>query len=716
TLEVTPIEGVGGETPIYAIDAYMMGSVYADKITIISTEEGVGVRNQGEYVSRLEDLRLSSEGELEYNRAYSKKILHVSGKGDVIQKEMGYGEEGVHIVSEKGAVVLGGDYIASEGEVKVEGKTGVILGEAESEEKYLIQGQTIVLQSGGIVNITNADVYSGSQLVLDAEGNIGIQKTEMSGEGIEITAGGEVKQEDSVMESQLGDIHLTAGSLKNKGSLILSQENIKLDIGEGGIVNDGEIESGEDIDINSEGHFENEGDVFSEGNMNVVAEALNNEAGIIWSNGTLAVNVEGDLENTDGTIVGNERLDITAGHINNEDTIEVKGLVTGGDLSIEQTNGSPLKNTNGLIYAGGDIEFIGPISLENNGGELIAVKDIQFGGDHNSDITNIGGMIKAGEDIRIKANTLVNDDGGKINAAGTLKIEADEISNQNTKGEDEEGKKDEGLIGGVVELIVGKINNFMGSIISESTLEITETESIDNRFGIIKGIENILISIGKEMIQEESVIEGGKDVTIFAGAIDNTLSTIQSGGRLKIQATEVKNKNGRLFGKGSVDVENLDNEEGEVESEGDIILTNEDKTFNNKNGRIEQTGEEGTIQITGVNEIDNEGGTIAAKDRIEIDFEGDAIIKGKISAENEVAITAEGLENEGDIESGNRLVLTITNALKNRGKLAAKKMLEIISNTVQNFGVVTSEGEIDIDASGKVTNEEEGLITGKTNV
>ncbi len=61
--QTTPVAGTGG-VPAFAVDVAQLGGMYANKITLIGTEAGVGVRNAGEIGIGTGDIAITIDGQL----------------------------------------------------------------------------------------------------------------------------------------------------------------------------------------------------------------------------------------------------------------------------------------------------------------------------------------------------------------------------------------------------------------------------------------------------------------------------------------------------------------------------------------------------------------------------------------------------------------------------------------------------------------------------
>ncbi|MEX0447623.1 DUF637 domain-containing protein [Xenorhabdus sp. SGI246] len=157
-----------GATPQLAVDTKALGGMYANKIRLIATENGVGV-NLKDITSTQGDITLSSNGKMELGNIKSKTDLSAGGKeinirpNSPVQAELN--------------IILAGDKIANKGSVTA--------------------GQDMRVLGNTISNI-------GSQVLLQANNNMWIQKNVAGNKNKEVLNTGTIRtnQGDIVIRSE----------------------------------------------------------------------------------------------------------------------------------------------------------------------------------------------------------------------------------------------------------------------------------------------------------------------------------------------------------------------------------------------------------------------------------------------------------------------------------------------------------------------------------
>jgi filamentous hemagglutinin len=189
------------EKPEWGIDASALGVVRAGRITLIGTEDGVGVKSDGELLS-LEDVNLTVEGDIEYNVIRTNGNVGISSKGSVTQKGETVSDKKIHVQAKENITLKG---------IKTEGKQGIVLN----------SGQNITIGASSTDSKSTdrkltPQLYSPKDVIITAEGNIENRLGYIeSDQSIRLTAKDNQINNNGVIAS-LGRLDITAKSVNNK--------------------------------------------------------------------------------------------------------------------------------------------------------------------------------------------------------------------------------------------------------------------------------------------------------------------------------------------------------------------------------------------------------------------------------------------------------------------------------------------------------------------
>ncbi len=306
------------DKPLLSIDTSMIGGMYAGRITMESSEEGVGVNLGGEVILD-RDMIITSEGDIVYQNITSKEgVIELRASEDITQKG--------HIsASDKIDIEAQGDILLNCDCEELEGNCVYAVNSIE------IKGDNI-RNNTGILSLKNR---------LRAESRI-INTGEINGsKGIDID-GDKVLNRGEI--TSLSDIEITSRDVRNVGEIVSEGE---INISQGGskselIRNTGEIISKEDITIDT--------------------LELNNNDGVISSNQSIDIKYEELLRNNRGSIQGLKEI-----NVHNEGSGELINLLgeikSGGKIYME---GHYIENL-GKIYGEGDVEILFGELINRNG-------------------------------------------------------------------------------------------------------------------------------------------------------------------------------------------------------------------------------------------------------------------------------------------------------------------------------------------------------------
>ncbi|MGO7049034.1 hemagglutinin repeat-containing protein [Rhizobium johnstonii] len=498
TGNATPLAATSG-TPEYAIDGSALGAMQADRIKVVVTEKGAGVRMRGDMAANAGELSLSADGKISLGNVSGQQGVSISSKAKVTASK-----------------------VTSKAKVAVQADQGITLNTVAADDDILLSSGSGLLSVGGEVN-SGANVEMTSAAGIAADSVMAGQMLTLSATSGDIQIAGAAKSGDALA------ITATSGSIA--AASLVSGNNLTLSAG---------------ADIAVSGDVLAEGDVTASGRSiaaATIASGVDLAATAQSANAALVLQPAGDisLAATNGSITVSNALlssgdlsadasqnlaytklqslgsaDLSAaGQISYGNPTSAKGNLTLTTTTIDLSNGGA-----GNIAAGGTLTLnADSANLSNNsitlGGLTLNLSDAaDLSGTRINAVTNAGGS----GDIDINASSLSTTVGTALLAANNLTLTLPSLTNagQLAAGHDLTFNISDDFTNSATGLayaghdaglfIGGVLTNNQGALLAGNDLEIAGTTS---------GLRNT------EVTNISGLIQAGNDMSILTSNLTN---------------------------------------------------------------------------------------------------------------------------------------------------------------------------------------------------
>ncbi|MDV3468485.1 hemagglutinin repeat-containing protein [Stenotrophomonas sp. C3(2023)] len=734
-----------GAAPQYALDVAQLGGMYANKILLMGTEHGVGVRNAGTLGAQTGELVVTVDGRLENSgKLQARDDTRIAATGGVRNEGLISAGRELNLRTGQDLDNQGGQLNAT----RLDLEAAALRNREGSIEQAGVQALAVESAS-----LRNRDKGSIGAL---AQQDGGTPTTPGTGEGGGNSGGGDGSSGGNngggesgggtqpPLTAPLADGRVViAGLLDNDGGALLAGGEI--DVRTAALDNDGGRIGVRDLAVDGGVLSNQSGELTTQGTLRVQGQALHNDRGVLNVAGALDlrtaelsnragqiahsgsaathVQVQGTLDNTEGSIASNAAsLALDSAVLVNTDGSLVHAGTDGLQITTTTLDGQrgAIATAGALGLRAGQVDHrqaelqaatldVQVDALDNRDGQLLATGSSGNRIVATTQLDNRGGTLASNADLAI-ATARLDNRGGEVQQAGSgqLQIDADTLAGSN------------------------------GKLLSNGRLQL-RGESIDVSDGITSA-QQMQIEAGQLANRGGELVATGNDALALQvrGALDNDGGQIIGNGALAVQAGSLSNREGRVLAAGAaastVQVSGLlDNQRGTVAGAGDLaaaaaqldnrggtlqaagqraLQLSVDGLLDNREGGLVAAG--GTQQVR-AGSVDNRGGTLNAGDTLELEvaqtLDNSA---GTVAANNTVSVQAGSIANRdgGTLASVHGdVALTSDDAIDNSaGVIQAERALSLRGQRLLNSAGTLAAGAVQIDTGEGNVDNSDGII------
>jgi filamentous hemagglutinin len=395
TGEATALTATSG-TPEYAIDGTALGAMQADRIKVVVTEKGAGVRMSGDMAANAGELSLSADGKISIGNASARDGVTITSKQKVTAAKV-TSRQKVAVRADQGITLQS---VAADSDIVLASGTGLL-----SVSGDVNSGTTVLMSSGGGIAAGSVTTGNGAATLVATSGDIAIAGAANSTGDLNLTASAGSISAASLLSNQ--SIALNAGLDIGVSGIVLAQGNIRTN---GRSVSTGMVVSGINIAATS---ADPNGNVVlgSAGDLSLTATGGNITTGNLLSAGALDVSATGNA--TAGSIQSTTDLAVSAASLTSS------GLTSHGALTVNAAT-----NVTGQILGANNILISG--SAISAGAIVSGVDFTQTAASGGNLVLGNNGDMTVRSSSVLSANTLL--------AAGTISATSADLTVGNVTG------------------------------------------------------------------------------------------------------------------------------------------------------------------------------------------------------------------------------------------------------------------------------------------
>ena len=699
TLTTSRIQGEGA-APTVAIDIGQLGGMYANRIFLVGTEGGVGVRNAGTIAVDAMGLTLTTEGRLvQTGRISALGNVAVSAVGGIENSGTTYSQQSLSLDTlNAGADVVNTGTLAAQHNISVNAgslNSMGLLGAGVNSDGAVTQAGDLQLSTKGQLSATGGNVAGGNATLKGYAVNLAGSTTAVNGTLSLTAATGDVNLANATTSAQGSITANAAGALINDHGKLSAGANTTL---KGGSVSNqgGKVSSQGALSVQSSGLVANQGgELLSQSTAELRGGVIVNTQGTVQSAARMIVD-GASFDNSGGRITSLNRDGLsvtTSGQLTNAAGVTANGAqggVIGGDGEVT-VQGSTLANR-GVISAGTNLHATGLQSIDNSSGLLKAGQQVSV--DAGSHLANAGGTI-VGQVATVNGTTIDNST-GVVQAVQVTLNGTDLVNHGGTITQTGTGPTTEGSPRGMTVDVSGTLDNSSGGVIQTNSIDLTLAPAeLINSGGTITHAGSGTLTVAPDN---------------GAGHLKNDSGLIVSKGQAVLKAGDLNNEQGILSAQRGIDATvkgDVNNTKGLIRSDAGLSLAN-GGVLVNRAGHIQAgqstAGDTSTLDVQSAS-IDNADGSINDLGTGRMTVQGGSRI---------VNSHADGVAGMGKITGNGEVTVRATTIVNSQGGQLSGAALQVHGDALDNSGgqignLADSTGDVDVTMNGAITNTN-GLI------
>ncbi|HHR3735009.1 TPA: hemagglutinin repeat-containing protein [Salmonella enterica] len=756
---VTAKKDDGSAKPAFALDSSALGGMYANKITFIGTEKGMGVNMEGDTASMPGDIILTADGTIRnkgsiaasgtvnitsvhgdvvnQGRLKAQQIVSVKASGQIRNTTSGYvtadhdihmdagsgvesngrtyatGSARVHTpgtITHNGSLVTGGDTTLTAGRLEA-GHDSLLAAGADrhgnrTENSQLTLSATDVLSDHGNISATGNAVLQGASVVLDNATAVARNTSVKATTGKLSAAGSQILADDTLALSSPSAI--ITDNARVQARRLQVQTPILSAIG-GTLIQTGP----DDLRLNISREVNLDGGTLATRSRNLMftTPVLNATGSTLLHSGS------GRFRLDAGTFSGGHSAVRSDGElVLNSHYTELGGVsLTADSLSLQADS---LDISQGELRQTGNGTLTMAVSgaVDYTGGSILSAGALRIQADS---LTGTEGRLAAMTDMDITSQALLSPR-GKIQAGDNLILSADGLDN--TGGVVTAGKN-------ITLSDRGTVLSSQGTIAASGSLNLS-VHGLDNSGGLLQsGHDMVLDTRGGTLTNRDSgkagIISLG-NLTLRTGKMDNTAGWLSSNGWLNATTGEMDNDRGTFGAQQALTLfsHSLTSVSGRIFGGTGLTLTTPGTLVNTHSGSNGGIISQGNLSISS-GDVDNTGGLIQSAGDMSVNTGTSAFINqnsgddGGMLSGGRLTLTTAMLNNHNGALTGRNDVSITAGSTDNRNGILGSQSggLSLSVNDMDNVGgLVQAQNDIHIDTHRQTLNNTGSRILSGGNI